>query len=734
MASIIPPKKPRKPGMPKLSIPLRPNSSSGVAGEGFGVIASTSFSTINESTSPAQQQQQHQPQPQQQRQTISNHRPPLRGGTGSLGDIHDESVAYRGPYGRGEEEDDYYEGHLPFQSTASSIYPDTVPGPLTDQQAMTNDLQRAIAGGHNSSSTNISASRRSAAAGNPSKSSSSNNIPTAAMAVPSASNSSPSNLRSAPSSSSSSNNGTSRDPPSLSSLSLHSDKSSSEAKQASSSRHDDSLSTLDENQPHPQSRQPQQQQQHQAEEESEMVLQGNLETLARLGEGASGEVRKCRHKPTGMIMAVKTVAASPNPASHRQILREIAFNRTCHSPFIIRYYGAFLCPENMTIEICMEPGEGGSLDSVYKKVKARNGRTGEKILGKVAESVLKGLDYLHDRRIVHRDIKPSNILFTRNGQIKLCDLGVSGELVNSLAGTFTGTSYYMAPERIKGQPYTITSDVWSLGLTILEVASNRFPFPPEGEPPLGPIDLLSYIITMKTPEIQDDPEAGIKWSRALRDFIERCLEKEGTRRLGPRKMLTHPFIRKSETRQPQPDVAKFVHEVHGWAYPTTTTATSASAVSTPTTVSTVASSSASLSTPTSGTSGTLPSGSKSSNLLLGRIPSVRKAPSPFSAMTPVSATTSAGTGRPSSATSQQSSSTPWTTTTTSTTSSSSPSNPTPTIRLPQPKSSSEQKAKTAPGMVPITRMDTEGRSEEDKLAARVRELDAGICGSPVDDD
>lgn len=406
------------------------------------------------------------------------------------------------------------------------------------------------------------------------------------------------------------------------------------------------------------------------------------------------------------MLPSQTVAASPNPALHRQILRELAFNRTCHSPYIVRYYGAFLVPESLSIEICMEPCEGGSLDTIYKKVKARNGLTGEKILGKVAECVLKGLDYLHGRKIIHRDIKPSNILFTRSGQIKLCDFGVSGELVNSLAGTFTGTSFYMAPERIKGQPYTITSDVWSLGLTILEVASNRFPFPPEGEPPLGPIDLLSYIITMKTPEVQDDAKAGVKWSRALRDFIEHCLEKEGERRLGPRKMLTHPFVRKSETRQPQPDVAKFVHEVHGWPYDGggTVAATAATTPTTATNSPTTPSASAPSSSPS--TSG---SKSKSEDLLLGRIPSVRRAPllpSPLSTMTPVGgggggASTDAAAGG--------------------------------AAQLPRTTTTTPSRTPTAPGMVPVTRMDTEGRSEEDKLAARMRELDAGICGSPAEE-
>ena len=137
----------------------------------------------------------------------------------------------------------------------------------------------------------------------------------------------------------------------------------------------------------------------------------------------------------------------PDPAVHKQILRELAFNRDCRAPSIVQYYGAFIEESDMTIAIVMEYCEGGSLDKIYKQIKKRNGRTGEKILGKVAEAVLNGLVYLHDRKIIHRDIKPSNIVITKKGEIKLCDLGVSGELINSQAKTFVGTSYYMAVSR-----------------------------------------------------------------------------------------------------------------------------------------------------------------------------------------------------------------------------------------------------------------------------------------------
>lgn len=168
----------------------------------------------------------------------------------------------------------------------------------------------------------------------------------------------------------------------------------------------------------------------------------------------------------------------------------------------------------------MEYCEAGSLDSLVRQISKRRARTSEKVLARIAESMLRGLDYLHERRIIHRDIKPSNVLVTRAGEIKLCDFGVSGELVNSVAGTFVGTSFYMAPERIQGQPYSIKSDVWSLGLTLHEVAHNRFPFPPEGEPPLsGPIELLNFILAQPVPKMLDSPSEGVVWSASSQDFL-----------------------------------------------------------------------------------------------------------------------------------------------------------------------------------------------------------------------
>ena len=147
-----------------------------------------------------------------------------------------------------------------------------------------------------------------------------------------------------------------------------------------------------------------------------------------------------------------------DPEYQKQIFRELQFNRSFQSEYIVRYYGMFTDDENSSIYIAMEYMGGRSLDAIYKNLLERGGRISEKVLGKIAEAVLRGLSYLHEKKVIHRDIKPQNILLNENGQVKLCDFGVSGEAVNSLATTFTGTSFYMAPERIQGQPYSVTSD------------------------------------------------------------------------------------------------------------------------------------------------------------------------------------------------------------------------------------------------------------------------------------
>ncbi|KAK4942777.1 Protein kinase C signaling pathway involved MAPKK protein [Elasticomyces elasticus] len=304
--------------------------------------------------------------------------------------------------------------------------------------------------------------------------------------------------------------------------------------------------------------------------------------LGSLGEGAGGAVTRCMLEGGKTIFALKVwpiiylkrsiliagqiITTSPDPDVKKQILRELKFNKNCTSEYICQYYGAFMDKSSSTISIAMEFCEGGSLDSVYREVKKLGGRTGEKVLGKIAEGVLHGLTYLNGRKIIHRDIKPSNILLCRNGQVKLCDFGVSGEFgTKGDANTFIGTSYYMAPERIQGQSYTITSDVWSLGVTLLEVAQHRFPFPADGtemQPRAGLIDLLTYIVAQPIPSLKDEPDNGIKWSDMFKYFIECCLEKEPGRRATPWRMLEHPWM--VEMKAKKVSMSTFLRQVWDW--------------------------------------------------------------------------------------------------------------------------------------------------------------------------
>ena len=182
------------------------------------------------------------------------------------------------------------------------------------------------------------------------------------------------------------------------------------------------------------------------------------------------------------------------------------------------------------------------------------------VLGKITESVLAGLVYLYEtHRIMHRDIKPSNILVNSRGNMKLCDFGVATETVNSIADTFVGTSTYMAPERIQGGAYTVRSDVWSVGLTVMELAVGRFPFDASDSSagnrasagPMGILDLLQQIVHEPAPKL---PKSDA-FPPILHEFVAKCLLKKPEERPTPRElyviprkrtdlcMFANPFIR-----------------------------------------------------------------------------------------------------------------------------------------------------------------------------------------------
>ena len=187
---------------------------------------------------------------------------------------------------------------------------------------------------------------------------------------------------------------------------------------------------------------------------------------------------------TGIVMAMKEVRLELDDSKFAAIIMELDVLHRCISPFIVDFYGAFF--QEGAVYICMEFMDGGSIDKLYAD------GVPEGVLRKITLATTMGLKALKDEHnIIHRDVKPTNILVNTKGAIKICDFGVSGNLVASIAKTNIGCQSYMAPERISsggiaqaganpgGGTYSVQSDIWSLGLTIIECALGRYPYPPE---------------------------------------------------------------------------------------------------------------------------------------------------------------------------------------------------------------------------------------------------------------
>lgn len=271
------------------------------------------------------------------------------------------------------------------------------------------------------------------------------------------------------------------------------------------------------------------------------TLAVDLEKIHVLGHGNGGTVYKVVQKKTSNVYALKVVHADSDPMMRRQIFREMEILRRTDSPFVVHCHEIFEKPDG-DIAIMMEYMDAGTLDSLLK-----NGcRFTEQTLADVARQVLNGLNYLHAHKIIHRDIKPANLLVNKNMEVKIADFGVSKIMCRTLdaCNSYVGTCAYMSPERFDpdthGANYNgYSGDIWSLGLTMLELYMGHFPFLPAGQKP----DWATLMCAICFGEPPSLPE-GV--SDEFRSFIECCLQKDSSKRWTAAQLLSHPFCRQPE--------------------------------------------------------------------------------------------------------------------------------------------------------------------------------------------
>ncbi|CAO2630934.1 Dual specificity mitogen-activated protein kinase kinase 7 [Lemmus lemmus] len=279
----------------------------------------------------------------------------------------------------------------------------------------------------------------------------------------------------------------------------------------------------------------------------------DLENLGEMGSGTCGQVWKMRFRKTGHIIAVKQMRRSGNKEENKRILMDLDVVLKSHDcPYIVQCFGTFIT--NTDVFIAME-----LMGTCAEKLKKRmQGPIPERILGKMTVAIVKALYYLKEKHgVIHRDVKPSNILLDERGQIKLCDFGISGRLVDSKAKTRSaGCAAYMAPERIDPPDptkpdYDIRADVWSLGISLVELATGQFPY----KNCKTDFEVLTKVLQEEPPLLP----GHMGFSGDFQSFVKDCLTKDHRKRPKYNKLLEHSFIKHYETLEV--DVASWFKDI-----------------------------------------------------------------------------------------------------------------------------------------------------------------------------